>query len=113
MLSRNSTGRVWSNHFFRRDEISMRRLFALAIVILAVGFAVPSRSSSTPPATSSIADAWIAAWNTHDAAKVIPLFTGDVVYEDVAFGESNHGPTELKKFAGEFFEAVPDLKMEL
>ena len=35
------------------------------------------------------------------------------MYEDVAFGEINHGTAELSKFSGEFFEAVPDLKMEL
>jgi steroid delta-isomerase-like uncharacterized protein len=45
--------------------------------------------------------------------KVIPLFTGDVTYEDVTFGAVNHGSAELRKFAAFFFDAVPDMKFEL
>ncbi|GAC1631980.1 MAG: hypothetical protein NVS9B14_04600 [Candidatus Acidiferrum sp.] len=91
----------------------MRRLFAFAIVILAVGFSLPTRSTSAPTAASPIAESWIAAWNSHDTAKMEPLFTSDIVYEDVAFGEINHGIPELKKFANQFFELAPDLKLEL
>ncbi len=91
----------------------MRRLFAFTIVILAVGFALPSRSTSTPPATSPIAESWIAAWNSHDPAKWATHFTSDIYYEDVTFGEINRGSEEGKKFAAEFFESVPDLKLEL
>lgn len=90
----------------------MKRLFAFAIVILTIGFALPSRSTSTPPA-SPIAESWIAAWNSHDPAKWATHFTSDVYYEDVTFAEVNHGIEEGKKFAAEFFESVPDLKLEL
>jgi steroid delta-isomerase-like uncharacterized protein len=45
--------------------------------------------------------------------ETVPLFTADVFYEDVAFGEANHGRAELRKFAASYFEAVPDLKIEL
>ena len=90
----------------------MKRLFVFAFVILAIGFALPSRSTSTPP-SSSIAESWIAAWNSHDPAKWATHFTSDVYYEDVTFSEINHGVEEGKKFAGEFFLAVPDLKVEL
>jgi ketosteroid isomerase-like protein len=31
----------------------------------------------------------------------------------VTFGEVNHGSGELRKFAASFFEAVPDMHMEL
>jgi steroid delta-isomerase-like uncharacterized protein len=60
-----------------------------------------------------IAENWIAAWNSHDLQKVLPIFTEDVVYEDVTFGAVNHGSAELRKFATFIFEAVPDLKFEL
>ena len=60
-----------------------------------------------------IAENWIAAWNSHDVGKVMPVFTEDVLYEDVAFGLVNHGSAELRKFAAFFFDAVPDLKLEL
>lgn len=63
--------------------------------------------------SNPIAQSWIDAWNSHDADKLASYFTDDVFYEDVAFGEANHGTAELKKFATSEFEAVPDLKLEL
>jgi len=45
--------------------------------------------------------------------KVVTFYTEDVVYEDVAYGVVNHGRAELRKFAAGFFEAVPDLKLEV
>ena len=62
---------------------------------------------------SHVAEDWVAAWNSHDVEKFTPLFTDDAVYEDVTFGEVNHGSAELRKFAASFFEAVPDMRMEL
>ena len=62
---------------------------------------------------SQIADKWITAWNSHSVEMVVPLFTDDVLYEDMSFGAVNHGSAELRKFAAFFFDAVPDLKVEL
>jgi steroid delta-isomerase-like uncharacterized protein len=44
---------------------------------------------------------------------MLPVFTDDVVYEDVAFGEVSHGPAELRKFAADEFDAIPDLELKL
>jgi steroid delta-isomerase-like uncharacterized protein len=44
---------------------------------------------------------------------MIPLFTDDVFYEDVAFGEVSHGSAELRKFAASEFEGIPDLEVKL
>jgi steroid delta-isomerase-like uncharacterized protein len=60
-----------------------------------------------------VANSWITAWNSHDAEKVIAIFTADVLYEDVTFGAANHGSAELRKFAASIFAAVPDAKFEL
>jgi steroid delta-isomerase-like uncharacterized protein len=60
-----------------------------------------------------ISESFIAAWNSHDVERVIPVFTDDVLYEDVTFGAVNHGSAELRKFAASIFEAVPDVKFEL
>jgi ketosteroid isomerase-like protein len=60
-----------------------------------------------------ISESFVAAWNSHDVERVIPVFTDDVLYEDVAFGAVNHGSAELRKFATSIFEAVPDVKFEL
>lgn len=53
------------------------------------------------------------AWNSHDPDKVISFYTEDATYEDVAYGEVSHGKAEIRKFAAGFFEAVPDLKVEV
>jgi steroid delta-isomerase-like uncharacterized protein len=90
----------------------MKRIFACAVVLLAVGLALPSHSSSTS-ATSPIAESWIAAWNSHDPAKWATSFTSDIYYEDVTFGEISRGSAEAKKFAISFFTDVPDLKLDL
>lgn len=79
----------------------------LAMVLAATAFA---QTSGKQP---RLAANWIAAWNSHDAETVLPLFTHDVMYEDVTFGAVNHGSAELRKFASFFFDAVPDMKFEL
>ena len=55
--------------------------------------------------STSIADSWIAAWNSQDAEKVVAIFTTDVLFEDVALGAVSHGSAELRKFAASVFEA--------
>jgi steroid delta-isomerase-like uncharacterized protein len=60
-----------------------------------------------------IAEDWLAAWNSHDAEKVIPIFTDDVFFEDVALGAVSHGSEELRKFATSTFAAVSDAKFDL
>lgn len=52
-----------------------------------------------------------AAWTSHDADRVVALFTKDTFYEDVPFSLKATGP-ELKGFAQEFFTAVPDVRVE-
>ena len=92
----------------------MRRTFALAFVLLAIGLSLPLQSPSAhPAATSPVADSWITAWNSHDSAKWATHFTSDVYYEDVTFGEISRGSAEASKFAAGFFSDVPDLKLEL
>jgi steroid delta-isomerase-like uncharacterized protein len=62
---------------------------------------------------AGLGEKWIAAWNSHDPDKMLPLFSDDIFYEDVAFGEANHGKAELRKYAADEFEAVPDLELKL
>jgi steroid delta-isomerase-like uncharacterized protein len=61
----------------------------------------------------ALAVKWASAWNSHDVERVIPLFTDDVVYEDVAIGQVNKGAEQLRKFAKFFFDVVPDLKIDV
>ena len=87
---------------------------AVVLAILALmttGAAAGDKSSSSPEA--AIAETFIAAWNSHKAETMLPLFTDDVFYEDVAAGEVNHGKAELRKFAASEWDAVPDLELKL
>lgn len=57
--------------------------------------------------------AWVAAWNSHDADRVAAVFTPDAFYEDLPFGAKSHGTAEIRAFAQGFFDAVPDLGVNL
>ncbi len=56
---------------------------------------------------------WIRHWSSHDMDRLLPLFTDDVVYEDVTMGAGNHGKNELRAFGEGFFTAFPDVTFEL
>lgn len=88
-------------------------LIVVAALLIAPALAAPQKEKSSGKSESAVAEQWIAAWNSHDPDKMLPLFSDDVVYEDVAFGEVSHGKTELRKFASEEFEGVPDLELKL
>jgi steroid delta-isomerase-like uncharacterized protein len=88
-----------------------RLLTLLAALLLVPAIAAPQKTSGAKE--SAVAEQWIAAWNSHDPDKMLPLFTDDAVYEDVTFGEVSHGKTELRKFAAEEYEGVPDLALKL
>jgi steroid delta-isomerase-like uncharacterized protein len=90
----------------------LRTAAVLALLVLPAVAASPEPKAATDP-NAAVAEKWIAAWNSHDPAKMLPVFTDDVFYEDVAFGEVSHGHAELRKFAADEFEAVPDLELKL
>lgn len=54
-----------------------------------------------------------AYWSAHDLDRLQPLFTEDVVYEDVTMGVVNHGPAQVRAFGEGFFSGFPDLTFEL
>src|SRR5688500_690538 len=56
---------------------------------------------------------WASAWSAHDMGRLLPLFTDDVVYEDVALGVVNRGTAELRAFAEGFLSGFPDVAFEL
>ena len=86
---------------------------AAALLILLAITALPAAKASSQKDDDEIAAKWIAAWNSHSPEKMLPAFTDDVFYEDVAFGEVNHGHAEFGKFAASEFEAVPDAELKL
>jgi steroid delta-isomerase-like uncharacterized protein len=85
----------------------------LLAMLVAPATAAPPADKSAADPDAAIAEKWIAAWNSRSPDKMIPLFTADIFYEDVAFGEVSHGSAELRKFAASEFEGVPDLELKL
>jgi steroid delta-isomerase-like uncharacterized protein len=84
----------------------------LSMLVLPV-IAAPREGKTAADLDAAIAEKWIAAWNSHSPDKMTPLFTDDILYEDVAFGEVSHGVAEVRKFAASEVEAVPDLELKL
>lgn len=84
----------------------------LAMLVLPV-MAAPPEGKPAGDRDAAIAEKWIAAWNSRNPDKMLPLFTDDIFYEDVAFGEVSHGSAELRKFAASELEGVPDLELKL
>src|SRR4029077_596910 len=95
-------------------NVNVKRSLTVAILLAMLSplaIAAPRDGKSTTDRDAAIAEKWIAAWNSHSPEKMLPVFTADVFYEDVAFGEVSHGSAELRKFAASEFEGVPDLEL--
>jgi steroid delta-isomerase-like uncharacterized protein len=84
----------------------------LAMLVLPA-IAAPAQSKTKTEPGAALAEKWVAAWNSHNPDKMLPLFTDDLVYEDVAFAEVSHGSAELRKFFLSELEGVPDLELKL
>lgn len=84
----------------------------LAMLTLSA-IAAPADGKSKGDSGSAIAEKWIAAWNSHDPDKMVPLFTDDIFYEDVTFGEVSHNSAELRKFYLSEIDGIPDLTLKL
>jgi steroid delta-isomerase-like uncharacterized protein len=93
-----------------------KRQLSACVILIAVlvltAFAAPPQDKSET-GKSAIAEKWAAAWNSHNADKMVAAFTDDVYYEDVAFGEVNHGTAELRKFATDEWAGVSDLEIKV
>ncbi len=96
--------------------MDLKRILGAGVVLAMLvlpAMAAPPQGTSAGVRDAAVAEKWIAAWNSHDPDKMLPVFTDDVFYEDVAYGEVSHGHAELRKFAGEEFAGVPDLELKL
>lgn len=89
----------------------MKKQVALAVAVVLISCI--TAGSAPKPSGKDLLAREFAAWSSHDPDKVVGFFTPDVDYEDVAFGLTAHGSTELRKVAAGFFVSVPDMKLEL
>lgn len=84
--------------------------FAFAVLALAAVFALPGAARADALAT---VEAYVGAWNAHDAAKAAEYFADDVVYYDASVGEPQNGRDAARTNVIEaFLNAVPDAKWE-
>ena len=58
------------------------------------------------------AERWAAAWNSHDAERVLELVTDDIVYDDSAWPETMRGKAAVREFIDHTWRAFPDLTFE-
>ncbi len=70
------------------------------------------RSALVNDQTRAIED-WAAYWSAHEMERLLPLFTDDVIYEDVPMGVMNRSATELRAFVEMVFSRIPDVTFEL
>src|SRR4029077_16410229 len=66
------------------------------------------RSALVNDQTRAIED-WAAYWSAPEMASLLPLFTDDVIYEDVPMGVMNRGAAELRAFVEMVFSRIPDV----
>jgi steroid delta-isomerase-like uncharacterized protein len=56
---------------------------------------------------------WEAAWNSHQADRVLELMTEDIVYDDSAWPRTMRGHGDVRGFLEHTWRAFPDLRFEL
>ena len=91
----------------------MHRRILLLVAVLALSPVSTTANGADNQALERILDQWATAWSSNDSERLLPLFTDNIVYEDVTFGAVNQGKTALRDFATATFGAFADLKFEL
>ena len=95
-----------------------RRLFLAGLVVAVAWSAPAARAENAQPAAvtthpasaAQLVDAYLAAWNAHDAAKAGSFFAADGVYYDASTGTPQKGREAAQKNVIEsFMKAAPDL----
>ena len=95
-----------------RSSRSAALVFALCIALLLAGMGTrEALAADGNNHAQRLGQEFCDAWTSHDADRVVALFTENAVYEDVPFGLKATG-SELQTFAQDFFLAVPDVRVE-
>jgi steroid delta-isomerase-like uncharacterized protein len=59
------------------------------------------------------AEQWLAAWNSHEPARLVALMTDDIVYDDTAWPTTMRGHSDVRAFLKHAWAAMPDMRFEL
>ena len=94
---------------------ALRRLGGggLAALALATGVRQAAAQEATPPALPALLVAWEAAMATHDPDRILTLYTGDAVWEEVPLNLVARGPAEIRAHLGRLFAATPDIAYDV
>lgn len=57
--------------------------------------------------------AWLEAWNSHQAERVLSLVTEDAEVRDDSWPQTMHGHDDVRVFLAALWRAVPDMHFEL
>jgi steroid delta-isomerase-like uncharacterized protein len=62
---------------------------------------------------AGFADRYLAAWNSHDADRVLECMTDDIVYDDAAWPTQMRGHDDVRDFVTAIWRAMPDLAFQV
>jgi steroid delta-isomerase-like uncharacterized protein len=84
------------------------------VVALAIAAGLASSPLAAQTAPREVVDAYMAAWNAHDAEAAAALLADDVVYLDVTVGEPQKGRAAARDNVIKLFmTAAPDLTWKM
>ena len=88
--------------------VRFRRLLATLPLLIMLGWLAPVTASGQASPTA-VVDAYLAAWNAHDAAKAASFMTDDVEYYDASTPAPQKGRDNARQHVIQaFFTAAPD-----
>jgi len=102
-----------------RKPVTMHRRMnsivgAISIAVflaLPVTIAAQSRSKAQFSDDRKAIERLFAAWNSHDAEKVVAAFGNFAVYEDVAAGEVHSGRDQVRKWVTSAFRDIENFRL--
>ena len=62
---------------------------------------------------ADFADRYLAAWNSHDADRLLAFMADDIVYDDAAWPKQMRGHEDVRAFLASTWSAMPDLTFEV
>ncbi len=97
----------------RRHLIGAVGALALGATVLATQAPAPARAGAGEADPMALVEAYMAAWNAHDATKAASFFAADGQFFDVAIGRTHTGPADIQaNIIQNYLTAVPDLKWQ-
>lgn len=98
---------IWSVRIPHRGSLSLAIITSLFLALL---LAAPIRAAEG----ASVVEAYMAAWNAHDAQKAASYFADNVQYYDASVGTPQVGRDAARTNVIEaFLNAAPDAKWEM